>query len=205
MILYDSIDQFKMNRSAGQTKRQTMFLVIAAVLALMGTCSAFTPSPNTKMSSSTSLSMVPRFDKKTNRWFTDDPEEMDGSSYGPIGSLYRAGPKPFLQRITNPDIYDQAVLKYMAQDKCDRKEAQGNMDAYLDNPQDWAYQKTCEKNGAYKKDYANANMEPKQVALTTIWGVGVVYFIGNLVYNSFTGGMMSDSFQRTMELLNGSA
>eukprot|EP00956_Cyclotella_meneghiniana_P005686 scaffold7302_cov72-Cyclotella_meneghiniana.AAC.21 len=130
---------------------------------------------------------------------------MDGSSYGPIGSLYRAGPKPFLQRITNPDIYDQAVLKYMAQDKCDRKEAQGNMDAYLDNPQDWAYQKTCEKNGAYKKDYANANMEPKQVALTTIWGVGVVYFIGNLVYNSFTGGMMSDSFQRTMELLNGSA
>ena len=82
--------------------------------------------------------MVPRFDKKTNRWFTDDPEEMDGSSYGPIGSLYRAGPKPFLQRITNPDIYDQAVLKYMAQDKCERKEAQGNMDAYLDNPQDWA-------------------------------------------------------------------
>ena len=25
----------------------------------------------------------------------------------------------------------------MAQDGCDRKEAQGNMDAFLDNPQDW--------------------------------------------------------------------
>jgi hypothetical protein len=40
----------------------------------------------------------------------------------------------------------------MAQDGCDRKEAQGNMDAFLENPQDWAYQKVQEKNGAYKKD-----------------------------------------------------
>ena len=30
---------------------------------------------------------------------------------------------------------DIAVLKYMAQDGCDRKEAQGNMDAFLENPQ----------------------------------------------------------------------
>jgi hypothetical protein len=68
-------------------------------------------------------------------WSTDIPEEKAGSSYGPIGSLYRAGPKPFLQRIFNADTYDQAVLKYMAQSKCDRKEAQGNMDAFLENPQ----------------------------------------------------------------------
>jgi len=45
---------------------------------------------------------------------------------GPIGSLYRAGPKPFFTRLFNPETYDQAVLKYMAQDgSCDRKEAQG--------------------------------------------------------------------------------
>lgn len=122
--------------------------------------------------------MAPRFDKSTGKWFTDKPDEMDGSSYGPIGSLYRAGPKPFLQRIFNAETYDQAVLKYMAQDRCDRREAQGNMDAFLENPQvsstdipnwspirklltinqflsppkDWAYQKVQEKNGAYKKD-----------------------------------------------------
>ena len=89
----------------------------------------------------------------------------------------------------------------MAQDGCDRKEAQGNMDAFLENPQDWAYQKVCEKNGSYKKDYANANMDKKQVALSTVWGVGVVYFLGNLAYNGVQGGMMSDSFHRTMELL----
>lgn len=44
------------------------------------------------------------------------------------------------------------------------------MDAFLENPQDWAYQKTAEQNGAYVKDYANANMSPKQVILSTIWG-----------------------------------
>lgn len=148
-----------------------------------------------------SLSMAPRFDKTTGKWFTDDPEEMDGSSYGPIGSLYRAGPKPFFTRVFNPDTYDQAVLKYMAQDGCDRKEAQGNMDAFLDNMQDWAYQKVQEQNGKYKKDYANANMAPKQVILSTVWGVGVIYFIVNFAYTGIQGGMFSDSFHRTMELL----
>jgi hypothetical protein len=33
-----------------------------------------------------------------------------------------------------PETYDQAVLKYMARDGCDRKEAQGNMDAFNENP-----------------------------------------------------------------------
>jgi len=34
---------------------------------------------------------------------------------------------PVITRITNPDNYEQAVLKYMAQTNCDRIEAQGNM------------------------------------------------------------------------------
>ncbi len=126
---------------------------------------------------------------------------------------------------------DIAVLKYMAQDGCDRKEAQGNMDAFLENPQgeftvlsyhicisldcsikqlltiytatksDWGFQKVSEQNGAYKKDYANANMEPKQVILTTVWGVGVIYFLGSLIYNGVQDGIMVGSFHRTMELL----
>lgn len=119
----------------------------------------------------------------------------------------------------------------MAQSKCDRKEAQGNMDAFLENPQvkmnnlllfiwihlmlstnnnfffmvitnynynwqDWAYQKTCEQNGAYKKDYANANMSPKQVTLSTIWGefisiqclyVDYYEFIWNQFTSRFSG------------------
>lgn len=89
----------------------------------------------------------------------------------------------------------------MAQDGCDRKEAQGNMDAFLDNMQDWAYQKTAEQNGAYKKDYANANMQPKQVILSTVWGVGVIYFIGSLIYNGVQDQILVGSFHRTMQLL----
>ena len=64
------------------------------------------------------------------------------------------------------------------------KEAQGNMDAFLENPQDWTYQKMQEKNnGAPKKDYANANMEPKQIVLSTVWA-GVVAVFG---YDLVTG------------------
>ena len=66
---------------------------------------------------------------------------------------------------------------------------------------DWGYQKVSEQNGAYKKDYANANMEPKQVILTTVWGVGVIYFLGSLVYNGIQDQMLVGSFHRTMELL----
>ena len=163
-----------MNKNMDSSRR-TVLLVAVAMLAFISTSSSFTPS--TTIQRTTSLSMAPRFDKSTNRWFTDVAEEQAGSSYGPIGSLYRAGPKPFLQRVFNADTYDQAVLKYMAQSGCDRKEAQGNMDAFLENPQDWAYQKTCEQNGAYKKDYANANMSPKQVTLSTIWGEFLVLFL----------------------------
>jgi len=39
---------------------------------------------------------------------------------------------PVITRITNPDNYEQAVLKYMAQTNCDRVEAQGNMVSYGD-------------------------------------------------------------------------
>ncbi|EJK66815.1 hypothetical protein THAOC_12225 [Thalassiosira oceanica] len=143
-----------------------------------------------------------KFDKSTERWVTDDPDEEAGSSYGPIGSLYRAGPRPFLSRIFDADTYDQAVLKYMASEGCDRKEAQGNMDAFLDNPQDWGYQKIQEKEaGAFKKDYANANMDPKSVILSTVWAAGVVYFFGDLALKLTRGEIMADSFHRTMELL----
>lgn len=47
-------------------------------------------------------------------------KEGPSAGYGIIGSLYRAGPVPFFQRIVNADTYEQAVLKYMAQEGCDR-------------------------------------------------------------------------------------
>ena len=185
--------------------RIATLLIAFVAAATIGSSSAFAPTAlKNEGRSTTTLSMAPKFDKSSGRFFTTEPEkEGAGSSYGPIGSLYRAGPKPFFARIFNADTYDQAVLKYMAQDGCDRKEAQGNMDAFLENPQDWTYQKLQEQNGSFKKDYANANMSTKQVTLSTVWGIGVLYFFGNLAYNGIKGGMLSDSFHRTMELLSG--
>ena len=70
------------------------------------------------------LLMVPRFDKARQKWFPTSDEEGPSAGYGIVGSLYRAGPVPFFQRIVNGDTYEQAVLKYMAQEKCDRKVSQ---------------------------------------------------------------------------------
>jgi hypothetical protein len=107
------------------------------------------------------------------RWFPGDDEDAIG--YPPIGSLIRQGPKAFLSRVTNGDGYEQGVYKMMAQEGWDRNEAQGNMDAYIENPNDWVFQKSAEKNGAPKYDYANANTDKKQVALTSVWA-GVVFW-----------------------------
>ena len=46
---------------------------------------------------------------------------------------------------------------------------------------DWAYQKMQEQNGAAKKDYANANMDPQQIVLSTIWAGVVFWFAYYLV------------------------
>ena len=54
--------------------------------------------------------------------------------YGPLGSLIRQGPVPFLIRLVNPTTYDAAVDKYMKLEKCDRITAQANMDAYFMDP-----------------------------------------------------------------------
>ncbi len=91
----------------------------------------------------------------------------------------------------------------MATEKCSRIEAMGNMDAYLENPQDWAYQKMCERQkGAAVKDYANANMDSKQIVLSTIWaGVVVVFF-----YDVVTGvaeGRYGPAEGSTNDLLHG--
>jgi hypothetical protein len=50
--------------------------------------------------------------------------DKNREAYGPIGSLLRQGPVPFLIRVTNPSTYNAAVEKYMTLEKCDRLTAQ---------------------------------------------------------------------------------
>jgi len=70
----------------------------------------------------------------------------------------------------------------MASDGVSRDEAQGNMDAFLENPNDWAFQRFEEKNGGPTYDYVNANVNPKSLALTGVWSVLILSALGRVGY-----------------------
>ena len=135
---------------------------------IISTISAFSPpSTHTRTTTSTTPTQLhalptpermfeykskpPTFNKQTSLW--EPSIETEDSPYGPWGSFLRGGPSPFLVRVLSPNEYDQAVFKYMAQTKCSRAEAQGNMDAFFNNAADWAYQKSEEARGRPKVDY----------------------------------------------------
>ena len=170
-----------------------VFAPIALLLA-SGTLlsSAFAPMPTssaTKFSrSGFTVPAAVRFDPFTNKWEATEEEDYEGA-YGPVGSLIRAGPKAFFIHIVSGDKYEQAVLKYMANENCGRMEARGNMDAYFENPNDWAYQKNYERNNpdGYKYDFANANTSPKQLILSAIWAGIVVFFFNDLFQGVISG------------------
>eukprot|EP00429_Kryptoperidinium_foliaceum_P004547 CAMPEP_0176025230 /NCGR_PEP_ID=MMETSP0120_2-20121206/12339_1 /TAXON_ID=160619 /ORGANISM="Kryptoperidinium foliaceum, Strain CCMP 1326" /LENGTH=196 /DNA_ID=CAMNT_0017358411 /DNA_START=44 /DNA_END=634 /DNA_ORIENTATION=- len=172
-------------------------LAICAVLLLSllkPNAEAFTASSSAALKlrhsrATTSCFMVPKYDPMSGRWEPSDDEEGQDAGYPPVGSLIRQGPVPFIQRLKDPDMYDQAVLKMMAtSDKpMSRDEAQGNMDAYFQNPNDWALQKFEEKNGAPAFDYANANMEGDSLILTGAWAGLLLGLVGRIVYVSAFG------------------
>ena len=58
---------------------------------------------------------------------------------------------------------------------------------YNTTTKDWAYQRLQEQNGAAKKDYANANMDPKQIALSTVWA-GIVFWFGYYLITGLAEG-----------------
>lgn len=86
-----------------------------------------------RVEQSSPLPMAPKYNSETSRWTPGSPDEEVSAGYPPFGSLLRQGPSPFIQRILNPDDYDQGVLKMMASEGMSRNEAQGNMDAYIRN------------------------------------------------------------------------
>ena len=159
-------------------------LLVLAVLAMAGTAMAFVVQSSSIYQTS-SLNMVPRFDKQSARWIPSSPEEDASSGYDAVGSLLRQGPAPFFQRIVNADEYDQAVLKFMAGEGCSRNEAQASMDAYLRNPNDWAYDRMEEQKTGRKVDYLT--LQKDKVALTLVWTAIVLSSAARLVYSLLNG------------------
>jgi len=66
--------------------------------------------------------------------------------------------------------------------------SQGSMDAYLENPNDWAFQRSSEERGGYKKKYGEP-IAKKQLLLTVVWGVGITAAIGNFAFTVISGNI----------------
>jgi hypothetical protein len=152
-----------------------MMKILVLLLSTLSLVNAF-GSFGAKSKAATKTGM-PTFDTKTQLW----SPAADAEEPYPIGrTLLGNGPLPAFTRLTNSDDYMQAVYKFQANEKCDIRYAQGNMDAYFENPNDWAYQRRVEERGGYKKKYG-APIPQKQVILTIVWGTGVSSLIVNFL------------------------
>jgi hypothetical protein len=143
------------------------------LLSFFALSSAFAPARTTKRASgalSAAKQRKPTYDAKTQRW-TPAAGDDGKYPYDALGALLRHGPSPFITRLTNPDTYEQGIMKYMNNAGVSRAEATGNMDAQMNNPADWMFQKTAEKNGAEKVDYTV--LKKKDAILVLVWAFGI--------------------------------
>ena len=177
-----------------------------AVASLVATSHAFMNHPGSSISSRvTKLSMAtspktgsikrkpPTFDKTTQRWIPASTEDSAAGAYDALGSLLRQGPKAYFTRITNPDQYDQACLKFMAQEGCSYQMAQGNLDRMNENMQDWIMERMEAEKKGRKIDYVT--LDQQQVALTVVWGTAITALLARGVYVAITGDSYNDIFR----------
>ena len=96
---------------------------LLALLLTVSLADAFVARPSSRALSA--LHMVPKYNG--NEWVASSPDEGPEAGYDALQTLLMHGPKPWFSRVFTPKDYEQAVLKFMAGDKCSRIEAQGNM------------------------------------------------------------------------------
>ena len=169
----DSVQKAVHNNKSTMRTYATVLSLFCLVSATLG----FAPVKQ-QLTKETSLNVV-KFDKEQNKWITTDPAtEGPEAGYDVIGSLLRSGPKAPIVRLINPDKYEQAVLKFMASDNVDRLEAQGNMDAFFENAQDWAYYRTQ----GLRPDYVTIKTD--QIVLRVVWSA-IVFGLGGRALVSY--------------------
>lgn len=161
--------------------RFSIVVLLVLIATSMATVSvAFAPLTTKKAytTTTTKMDMAPKYFGK--KWVASNESEMPAAGYDVWGTLLRQGPKPAVTRVFQPDDYEQAVLKFMAGDNCDRNTAQGNMDAYLRNPQDWQFARMEDKKRGKQRDYVT--LQPKDLILVLTWSSIVSAIIGRAVY-----------------------
>jgi hypothetical protein len=168
----------------------SVIMIVTPVMMIMVTkVNAFpvvpvvVPPTTRSVSPSSVLHMVPKF--VGNKWVPQTPEDGPEAGYDVIGTFLRQGPEPTLTRIFSPDDYEQAVLKFMATEKCDRNTAQGNMDAYLRNPPDWTYVRMEDQKRGFVRDYVT--LKPLEVGKVIVWSTIVFALVGRAIYAITTG------------------
>jgi hypothetical protein len=130
--------------------------------------------------------MVPKY--VGNKWVPQTEEDMPSAGYDLFGTLIRHGPKPALTRLTSPEEYEQAILKFMATDQCDYITAQGNMDAYLRNPPDWQYTRMEDMKKGFEKQRDYVTIKVQDVILVLTWSTIVLAIVARVIY-SITNGV----------------
>jgi hypothetical protein len=172
-----------------------MMRVLFAFVLSLSAAQAFVA--RSTFSSNSPLQMV-KFEGS--KWIATSPEEMPAAGYDPIKTLLLHGPEPFISRVFSPDDYEQSVLKFMAGDKVSRLEAQGNMDAYLKNPGDWAFNRLEEQRTGKRNDYWT--LQPKKAIVVSVWSAFVFYMIGVSTYSYSTGEPFNEVFFGILSLKN---
>jgi hypothetical protein len=129
------------------------------------------------------LARAPKYVK--DKWVAQGPQDEPSAGYDIWGTLLRQGPKPAFTRLFQPDEYEQAVLKFMAGDQCDRNTAQGNMDAYLRNPQDWQFARLEDKKRGEQRDYVT--VKSQDIVLVLVWSSIVSAVVGRAIYSIANG------------------
>lgn len=132
------------------------------------------------------------------KWVPESDAEDPTSGYGIARTILRHGPTPALRRIFQPAQYEQAVLKFMAQEGCDRNVAQGNMDYYFRNPNDWFALRLREKEMGIKYDLVS--VDSTKTGLVVVWSVLLALFTQQFVSRvqsgeiDFVSGIVSNQY-----------
>jgi hypothetical protein len=152
----------------------------AILLLLWLTVATALVVPTTTRRPSTSSLRV-KFDGT--QWVAESEQEATG--YGILKTFLLYGPTPTLRRLLQPYEYNQAVLKFMASEGCSRMVAQGNMEYYFRNPNDWFARRLLEERRGERFDYCT--LEPTDLALRLIWTGLVLLFFQQLLAKIASG------------------
>ena len=163
----------------------SMFRIVILFLMMSMSQALVTPLAKTKGTPRSFNVKVPKYDKGSGMWVATDASQLPEAGYPPTKTFFLHGPKLYFTRLFQPDDYEQAVLTFMAGDKCSRDEAQGNMDAYLRNPQDWQFLRVESEKRGIKYDYTT--LKTDQIVLTSTWSLIVASLAARAAYCLSTG------------------